>query len=229
MDILKAITDSQLFRSYLTGEPDGSLESWDRWRTFLGTLYGLPTDDPETIRACTGRERLSSSGFDECLVLAGRRSGKSKVIALVAAFEAALSGRESRASRGEIPMVAVLSPTRNQSRIIHEYVRGVFDSTPLLAREVVEDKREGFKLRNGVEVQILTGDHRSIRGFTLIAAIVDEISMFGLSEESRVKSDTELVRGVRPALATTGGRLLCIGTPYKASGYAYQTFKRLIR
>lgn len=227
MNIIDAIADPNLFRSYLAGDSEGPLDSWARWLAFLRTLYGLPIEDAEreTIRRCTGREQLAD-GFDECLVLAGRRSGKSKMIAAVAAFEAVLSGRESRVSRGEIPMVAILSPTRNQSRIIHEYVKSVFDSTPLLSNEVAEERQGGFKLRNGVEVAILTGDHRSIRGFTLIACVVDEISMFGLSEESRVKSDTELVRGVRPALATTGGRLLCIGTPYKASGYAHSTFRR---
>ena len=46
-----------------------------------------------------------------------------------------------------------------------------------------------------------------------------EIAMFGLSEESKVRSDTELVRALRPSLASTGGRLLCVGTPYAARGY----------
>src|SRR5262249_21704967 len=44
-------------------------------------------------------------------------------------------------------------------------------------------------------------------------------------EESRVKSDSELVRSLRPSLASTHGRLICVGTPYAARGFAYSTFK----
>jgi hypothetical protein len=226
-DIISAIQDAHLFRNYLAG--DGDLSSWANWLTMLKALHGLPIPEAErdVARRCTGRDpaKLSAKGFDEALLLCGRRSGKSKVIALVGAAEAILSGKERNVSAGEIPMVAVLSPTRFQSRIIHEYMKGVFGSSDLLRREVVEETRDGFKLKNGVEVQIITGDPRTARGFSLIACIVDEIAMFGFSEESKVRSDTELVRALRPSLATTQGRLLCVGTPYAAKGYAYGTFK----
>jgi hypothetical protein len=176
-------------------------------------------------KTCTGRDPSKLSGdFNECLLLCGRRSGKSKLIALVGAFEALFSGREAKLSAGEVGLVAVLSPTRNQSGIIHSYMRSVFD-VPLLEREVVEDKSEGFKLRNGIEIRIETADPRHIRGFTLVSAITDETSMFGLSDDSRVRSDSELIRALRPALATTGGRLLCVATPYRAAGHCYRTFR----
>lgn len=196
-------------------------------------LYGLPTskDEHALVTACTGRDpaklaAIGASGFAECLLLCGRRSGKSKTIALVGAAEAVLSGKEKNLAPGEIGMVAILSPTRFQSRIIHSYMRGVFDSTPMLQREVAEETRDGFKLRNGVEVAIVTGSPQACRGFSVIAAVVDEIAMFGFSEESKVRSDTELVRALRPSLASTQGRLLAVGTPYAAKGYAYNTWKR---
>ncbi|KKN04015.1 hypothetical protein LCGC14_1101780 [marine sediment metagenome] len=230
MNILAAIHDNNLFRSYVAGSPDGSLDSWANWLSFLRVLYGLRVPrkaDREIVRRFTGRDpaKLSKDGYQEALVLAGRRGGKSKVIALVGAAEAILSGKEKGLSRGEIPMVAILSPTRNQSRIIHTYLRGVFDSTPMLQNEVVEEKREGFTLRNGVEVSVITGDPRKVRGFTLLACIVDEIAMFGFSEEAKI-NDLELVRAIRPALASTGGRLLLVGTPYASRGYSYHTWKR---
>src|SRR5262245_23528724 len=230
MNVIQAIHDPNLFRAYLTGGEDGELTSWQHWLTLLRVLYGLKTATAEadTIRRCTGRdpERLAKSGYGECFLMCGRRSGKSKIIALVGAAEAVLSGREQRLSKGEIPMVAILSPTRFQSRIIYSYLKGVFDSTPLLQNEVVEVKKEGFTLRNGVEVAIITGSPQVCRGFSVISCIVDEIAMFGLSEESHVRSDTELVRALRPSLASTEGRLLCVGTPFAAKGYAYQTWKR---
>jgi hypothetical protein len=228
--ITKAVADRNLFRPYVTGAATGSLASWRRWLAFLRVLYGLPIPpgDADTVRTCTGRDpaQLPTAGFDEVLLLCGRRSGKSKIVALVAAAEAVLSGKEKRLAPGELGMVAVLSPTRNQSRIIHGYIKGLFASTPMLANEVANEKGEALVLRNGIELSILTGNPASVRGFSVIAAIVDEIAMFGLSEESKVRSDTELVRALRPSLASTGGRLLCVGSPYAAKGYAYQTWKR---
>ena len=229
-NLIAAIHDPRLFRSYVAGSEDGSLDSWSAWITFLKVLYGLPLDpsEHELIRQCTGRDpsKLPAEGFGECLVLCGRRSGKSKICGLVGAAEAVLGGRERHLDPGEIGMVAVLSPTRAQSRLIHSYAAGAFASTPILQAELAEEQRESFKLSSGVEISIITGDPRKARGYTLLAAVVDEISFFGLSEESKVRSDGELVRSIRPSLATTGGKLICVGTPYAAKGYSYTTFKR---
>jgi hypothetical protein len=230
MDIIRATSDPNLLLPYLS--PSGDLSSWRSWLSFLKVLYGLkvPASEHDLIHACTGRDpsRLPRQGFDECLLLCGRRSGKSKTIALVGAYESVLAGRERRVSAGEIPMVGIISPTRFQSRIIFNYLRAVFRSAPILEREVQEERKSDqvFVLRNGVEIAVLTGSHQSARGFSLISCIVDEVAFFGLTEESKVKSDTELVRAVRPSLATTGGRLLCVGTPFKEAGYCWQTWKR---
>jgi hypothetical protein len=228
MDILKAASDKNLFASYL--DKRLNLSSWQHWLTCLKVIHGLPLDEfeHETVKHCTGRDPacLPKTGFDEVLILAGRRSGKSRIVGLLAGFEAVLSGREKGLSAGEIPMVAVLSPTRNQSRIIHSYLKAALSCTPILKRELVEDRRESFVLKNGTEVTIMTGDPRTVRGFSVTCACVDEIAFFGLTEESKVRSDTELIRAIRPSLATTGGRLISVGSPYKSSGYAYKTYRR---
>ncbi len=229
MNIIDAVSDPNLFMPYLAGDSD-DLTSWKCWLTFLRVLHGLKTseDEADLIRRATGRDpnKLPKGGFSECLVLAGRRSGKSKMIALCGAFEAILSEREKVLSVGEIPLVCIVSPTKFQSRIILNYLKSIFDSTPMLANEVVEEKAGSFVLKNGVEVSVVAGDPRTVRGFSVIACIIDEVCFFGLSEESKVRSDQELVRALRPTLGTTGGRLLAVGSPYKASGYGYHTFKR---
>jgi hypothetical protein len=223
--ILDAIHDPNLFRPFL----GPNLATWDPWLGALATLYGLrvPTAQRPTARKCTGRNcsKMPAAGFLAALFLTGRRSGKSRIAAIVAAFEAALSGREKLLAKGEQGIVAVVSPTRAQSRIVHGYVRAIFD-VPLLKSEIVAETASGFELRNSVRIEILTGDHRSIRGFTLLAAIVDEAAFFAISEESRIKSDTELVRAVTPGLATTGGRLIAISSPYARKGWCWRTFDK---
>src|SRR5206468_3311357 len=98
--------------------------------------------------------------------------------------------------------------------------------TPLLAGEVADETREGFELNNGTRIEILAGDWRTIRGYTLLAAIVDEAAFFGYDAECKVKSDTELVRAIKPSLATVGGKLICISSPYARKGWCYTTHKK---
>jgi hypothetical protein len=227
MNIIEAIKDKNLFKPFV----DKDLTSWHNWFTALRCLYGLPIRKPqslELITKCTGREpaSLPKEGFDTALFLVGRRSGKSKISSVVGAFEGGMSGREKLLSKGEMGVVAILAPTKKQGRIVKNYLRAIFDSTSLLKNEIESETAEGFLLSNGVLVEILVGDYRAIRGYTLLAAIVDEIAFFGLDSESKVKNDTELIRAITPSLATCRGKLICIGSPYAKKGWSYQQYKK---
>lgn len=225
MNILKAIEDTNLFRPFL-----GELRTWAGWLTALRALYGLSirsTGPRRLLRECTGRDpsKLPRSGFDTALFLTGRRSGKSRMAAVVGAYEAVLAGHESKLAKGEKGVVAVCAPTRTQGRIVRDYIRAIFE-TPMLAAEVANETKEGFDLNSGTRIEILTGDFRSVRGFTLLAVIVDEAAFFGFDAESKVRSDTELIRALKPSLATVGGKLIAISTPYAQRGWCFQQHKR---
>ncbi|GAH10036.1 unnamed protein product, partial [marine sediment metagenome] len=45
-------------------------------------------------------------------------------------------------------------------------------------------------------------------------------------ETFSVRSDIELTRAIKPALATTNGKLICIGSPYGRRGWAYAQAKK---
>jgi hypothetical protein len=224
VNIIEAIKDEGLFRPFLGQD----LTSWSVWKHCLRAVYGLPIKSArgrEALRTVTGRDHFNPDGYTQSLFLTGRRSGKSRISAVVGAYEAALSGREMRLAKGEIGMVAILSPSKHQSNIVKTYLRSIFD-TPLLRKQVVNETKMGFELRNGVHIGILAGDWRTVRGFSLLAAIVDEVCFFGLDAESHVKSDTELINAILPGLATTGGRLVAISSPYAKKGWAYKQHKR---
>lgn len=229
MNIIQAIKDKNLFCPFL-GDSVGRLSSLANWMIALRVLYGLPVlpKRAELIKVCTGRDLnlLPKDGFDTALFLTGRRSGKSRIAAVIAAFEAALSGREKLLSKGETGLVAIIAPTKKQGRIVRNYLRAIFDETPLLQNEIMNETQEGFLLRNGVLIEILVGDWRSVRGYTLLAAVIDEVCFFGLDAESKVRSDTELIRAIQPSLATTNGRLICISSPYAKKGWAFSQYKR---
>ena len=226
MNVLDAVADPNLFRPYLAGA--GSLKPWGRWRTALRVLYGLPTTAKaaDLIKECTGRDAgtMPAAGFDTALFLTGRRSGKSRVAGLIAAYEATLAGHDQKLDPGEQGLVAVLAPSKSQAAIVKNYVRAALDAE-VLAQEVIRETREGFDLNGGISVRILAGDWRTVRGFTLVAAVVDEAAFFGLDAEAKVKSDTELMRAIKPALATTGGKLVAISTPYARKGWTWTQYK----
>lgn len=228
MNIIEACKDEKLFLDYL----DNDLSTWQPWLAALRVVYGLhpPKWRPrgrKLIEQCTGRDvdQLPTVGFDVALFLTGRRSGKSRIAAVIAAYEAILAGREKKLKKGETGVVAVVSPTTKQSRIVKKYIRAIFD-TPLLKQEVLRDTQNGFELKNGIQVEILAGDWRTIRGYTIIAAIIDELCFFGVDAEAKVKSDTELIRAIEPGLKTIGGKLIGISSPYAKKGWCYQQYKR---
>lgn len=228
MKIIEAIDDRRLMRPFLQDKA-GDMSSWSNWATALKVLYGLPVKKAERqrIHACTGRsaDLLPKSGFDVSLFLIGRRSGKSRVAAVVASYEAALSGKEKALAPGEVGVVTLIAPTKLQAGIVKSYVRAIF-TAPLLEQEIVREDRDGFELSNGVRIMILAGDWRSVRGFTLLAVVCDELAFFPYSEESKVRSDSELVRALLPGLATAKGRLVAISSPYARKGWCYRTHKR---
>jgi hypothetical protein len=222
-----AIEDANLFRPFLH-DANGSIESWDHWRVALRALYGLSIRSKSAralIRECTGRTKLPKDGFQTALFLTGRRSGKSRIAAVIGAYEATLAGNELKLSKGERGVVAVVSPTKNQSRVVKDYMRGVF-SVPLLAREIERETREGFELKSGTRIECLAGDWRTVRNFTCLAVVVDEAAFLGYSDESKVRSDTELIRALKPSLATCGGRLIAISSPYAMKGWCYAAYKK---
>lgn len=226
MNILQAIRDEHLFRPFL-GQ---NLRSWRFWMAALSVVYGLPVKAQyhDLVKQCTGRSAagMPSQGFATSLFLTGRRCGKSRAASVVGAFEACLAGHETRLAKGELGVVCVVAPVRTQARIVKNYLKAIFE-VPMLASEIESEDKEGFTLRSGVRLEVLTGSFKTVRGHSLCSATVDEAAFFGIDEDSRVKSDTELIRALQPGLATTvGGRLIAITTPYARKGWCWRMYKR---
>jgi len=225
MNIIEAIRDRQLFRSML--RPD--LAAWDAWTPFLQALYGLPIPAKyhDLFHSCTGRDvnQLPTQGFTSALCLCGRRSGKSTKAALIAVFEATIGPGRAALAPGEEGIVLVLAPSRRQARKVKSYCRACFEQSPVLRAELIAEQSEGFDLRGNIRIEVGTADHRLIRSHTLLAAIVDEVC-FLMTEEAKIKSDTELIQALRPALLTTRGRMISISSPYSRQGWAYNTWSK---
>lgn len=148
---------------------------------------------------------------------------------VVAAYEALFAGHENRLSKGESGVVALISPSKFQSSVIWKYLLGIFEA-PLLAQQVVNIQEStntrSMELRNKIQIWVLVGDWRLVRRFSLVCAILDEAAFVGYGEESRVRSDTELVRALRPGLTTTGGKLIAISSKYSRKVWVFKEWSR---
>jgi hypothetical protein len=158
----------------------------------------------------------------ELWALPGRWSGKDSIAAPVVAHEAA-SFDPSRLRPGERVLCACLACDRQQASIVLSYTRAFFTEIPALAALVESETQDGFRLRNSVDIAISTDSFRSIRGRSILCAILDEVAFY--NSETTSNPDEELYRALRPGLLRVPGSILIgISTPYAKRGLLYRKF-----
>jgi hypothetical protein len=120
--------------------------------------------------------------------------------------------------------VLLVAMDREQAGIINRYIKSYFAAIPELKAMVVSETKTGLELNNGVEIVIATNDYRSVRGRTVLAAILDECAFYR-SEES-ASPDIELDRAISPAQATLPASIkFLISSPHKKSGLLWNKHK----
>lgn len=111
-----------------------------------------------------------------------------------------------------------------QAQIIKKYISALLD-IPLLQGKVIKETAEVIELDNGINIEVRSSDFRSVRGYTIIAAICDEAA-YWRSEDS-ANPDYEVLNAIRPAMSTIPeSLLLCISSPYAKRGALYDTYKK---
>jgi hypothetical protein len=156
----------------------------------------------------------------EFVVSASRRAGKGRAGAALMVYEACLVNHAKHLAPGEVGVCAAISPTRAQAAILIGYCRGYLESSPLLRGEITEISADEIRLRNSCVICVLTADFRSLRGRTLLFALLDEAAF--LRDETSATPDVEAARALRPGLLTTGGMLAVMSSPYRRAGLLHQ-------
>lgn len=198
-------------------------ESWRAWKTALKALFALPMSDDElvTYRQCTGREDPPVEPAREGWFVVGRRGGKSYVMALVAVYLATV--RKYKLAPGERGVVMLIASDRKQARVLRRYVGALFEHVPMLGRMVVNERREAIELNNGIDIEIHTASFKSVRGYSVVGAICDEAAFW--SAEDGANPDREVINALLPAMATTGGLLVCISSPHARRGVMFDAYR----
>jgi len=218
---LEAMDDAELFRDWFHGRG-----AWTGWRAYLAAQFALPMTDDERViyHRCTGRQRIPQNPFNESWLIVGRRGGKSQIMALCAVYLACFRDYSDYLAPGELATIPLIAVDRKQARTLHRYVRALLE-VPMLARLVVRDTAESFELSNRVIIEIHTASFRSIRGYSVAAAICDEVA-FWLSDGSATP-DYEIISALRPALASIPGSvLLCASSPHAKRGELYNAYRK---
>jgi hypothetical protein len=167
-----------------------------------------------------------SAPFTEAALIVGRRGGKSRVLALIAVYLATFRDYGPHLAPGELATVAVLAANRSQARSIFRYISGLLKAVPLLQRVVVDEGAESITLANRVIIEISTASFRTTRGYSFAAVLAGEIA-FWRQDESSANPDVEILRALRPGMASIPGSILLLASsPYAKKGELYQAYRR---
>jgi hypothetical protein len=215
----RALSDPKLLGSVLAGD------SWQAWRVVLIAACGEPLSDDERVifKRLTGREREPGERVDELAAVVGRRGGKSRALATLAVYIAALC--QHRLVPGERGLVLIVAQNQRAARVVLHYAEACFDAAPALAALVVSRSGDSIVLSSGVQLEVRWQSFRAVRGFTLCAAVCDEVA-FWWDGDNFANPDRETVNAIRPGLATTGGPLILASSPYARRGVLWDAYRR---
>jgi hypothetical protein len=219
LGITDAMDDPRLFGRAFHGS------SWDPWRIVLKAAYALPmsASEREFFRSVADRPPPAQR-VREFWAIIGRSGGKDSVASLIAAHSAALFDQRDRLRPGERALVMCLACDREQARIVLDYTKAYFLELPLLKGLVRRETADGFELKNGVDISVATNSFRSVRGRTLLCAILDEVAFY--RDDRSTMPDEETYAAIAPGLARLPGSMLIgISTPHRKSGLLYRKFR----
>ena len=222
MNILRALDDPKVFAPFFRGS------SWQVWRVFLAALFGLPLTSEQLAAYTkhTGRTTAPTKPLHEAWLVCGRRSGKSFILALIAVFLACFRDWRPLLGPGEVATIMIIARDRRQGRVIKRFITGLLRETPMLRQVIEGETQETIELRNNVSIEIHTASFRSTRGYTIIAALLDEVAYWPVDEHSS-EPDSEIINAIKPGMATIpGAMLLCASSPHARKGALWTAYRK---
>ena len=201
-------------------------KSWYAWKVLLKATFGarITKKERELFSKYTGRKAVPKN-VRELWAAIGRRGGKSRIAGVIAVILAFFTPWDEILAPGEKGYIVLIYPDRKQGRVTMSYIRAFIDARPMFAKMVKRRTADTLYLTNGIVIEIATCNFRTIRGYTVVAAICDEIA-FWRSEES-ANPDYEILTALRPAMSTVANSLLiCISSPYARRGELWKAYQK---
>jgi len=167
--------------------------------------------DPALILRAQGiapdpwQEKFLLSPARQVLLNCCRQAGKSTTVAALALHTALFTPAAT---------VIILSPTQRQS---YELFRKVLNAYNAVGRplEAVKETLSTLELKNGSRILCLPGKEGTTRGYSAVDLLL-------IDEAAKVSDD--LYKAVRPMLAVSQGRIICLSTPYGQRGFFWREY-----
>lgn len=174
-----------------------------------GTILDMIRQDPSRILNLAGKYPdpwqmdLTRHCSDRTLILASRQVGKSLVAGALALREALLHPGA---------LVLLVSPSLRQSaELFNAKVMQLYSA---LGRPLAAESESAIRLElsNGSRIISLPASEATIRGFAAVSLLI-------LDEAARIPD--ALYYSVRPMLAVSQGKLICLSTAYGRQGFFF--------
>lgn len=166
--------------------------------TIMFAKMGWPGCDP-------WQKDLLLNKHPRVLLNCSRQAGKSTTVAALALHQALYSAGS---------LILLLSRAQRQAS---ELFRKVLDFYNALDRPIRPISETALKIEfaNNSRIVALPGKEANVRAYSGVSLLV-------IDEGARVPDD--LYRSVRPMLATSGGRLICLSTPFGRRGFFWDAW-----
>lgn len=163
----------------------------------------------------------------EGVFLAGRSmvpTHNSRVAALIAVYLAIFRDYSPYLAAGEYGTVMVMAADRKQARTVFGYIRAMIGDNEYLADLVEQETQESITLRNRIRIEVHTASFKSIRGYTCVSCVADEIAIWNADGAN---PDSEIITAIRSRFATIpNAMLVAISSPYARVGELWETYDR---
>jgi len=222
VSLREALSDPKLLGDALPGD------SWAAWRTILIAAMGeeLTSEERAVFAKLTGgRDHEPGEMVEMLLVVAGRRSGKSRALSVLATYLACLCDWSEHLFIGEVGTALYQAPTQRQAASAFKYATDLIDHVELLGKTVEGRTSDCLSLRRSIELTAQAANWRYSRGTTCICVCLDETAFFHNAEDS-ANSDEELLTALMPSLSTTGGPMLIASSPNTMEGIVFKLHAR---
>lgn len=199
-------------------------------RSIISGAFAIPMDESQAalFSDLSGGREPPTERVRELWAIAGRRSEKTKTAVAIgiylATVGAVIEGLLDKLSPGERAVVAIIAVDRQQAKIALNYADGMVDESPILSQMIERRDSESIQFNNRVSIEVHTNSYRAVRGRTLLACILDECAFY--RSDASALPDVETYRAALPGLATTGGLMLGISSPYSRKGLLYSKYAK---
>jgi hypothetical protein len=94
----------------------------------------------------------------------------------------------------------------------------------MLTQMIESETADSIELSNSITIEIHTASFRSVRGYTVVGALLDEVAFW--RNEDAANPDVEIAGAILPAMSTIPGALLIgISSPYARRGILWEKYR----